>query len=453
MNGLHRLPATELVAMIRRGEITPDEVQRHFLDRAANDRHNAFFALRQETVRADVTTPLAGLPIALKDTAPTAALPTTFGSAAFIGHQPAEDAPIARRWASAGAVCIGKSATSEFGTVCFVEPDPRLADTPRNPYDSCAGVGGSSGGSAAAVAAELVPLAHGSDSGGSVRIPAALNGVVGFKPSGPPHSGPLTWADLDVDGIIARSVADVTLAATALGVAQPCPPTDRLRIGVSSDLAGVAAPVRTAVRKVADTLANLGHDVVETVTRTQAGIAEAYLTAWAAHIAAIDVPAERLPDLHDVTRLLRALGAAVQPGELAEDYAVLAAARRRATDDPCDVEVSPVTISARLAIGELCRSDPVETLAAQANFAPFTVRANVEGRPSVTIPVTVPQEQRQPPPGVMLTGRRGYDRRLLALAATVECVAGGFRRPAVSVSGTRSTLTNTNAPRAGSPRR
>lgn len=433
MTGLHRLSATELVAMIQRGDVTPGEVQRHFLARAGNDRCNAFFALRQETVHPDVTRPFAGLPIALKDTVPTAVLPTTFGSAAFIGHQARTDASIARRWASAGAACIGKSATSEFGTVCFVEPDPRLSGTPRNPYDSCAGVGGSSGGSAAAVAAELVPLAHGSDSGGSVRIPAALNGVVGFKPSGPAHSGPLTWADLDVDGIIARSVADVTLAATALGVAEPRPAADRLRIGVCSDMAAVAAPVRAAVRKVADTLANLGHDVIETATRTRAEIADAYLTAWAAHIAAIDVPAERLLDLHDVTTLLRALGAVIQPGELAEDYAVLSAARRRATDSLFDVELSPVTISARLAIGELCRSDPVETLAAQADFAPFTVRANVEGRPSITIPVTVQQEQRQPPTGVMLTGRRGYDRRLLALAAAVECVAGGFRRPVTAI--------------------
>ncbi|SEP48404.1 amidase [Amycolatopsis saalfeldensis] len=427
---LHRRTVADLVAMLRRGELTSQYLQAHYLDRAAAENRSlhVFFALRDRTDPIAPVGPLAGLPVAVKDTAATACLPTTFGSLAYAGYRPGHDAAITRAWAMSGAVCLGKTATSEFGCLCYVEPDPRLAETPRNPYDHEAGVGGSSGGSAAAVAAELVPLAHGTDSGGSVRIPAALNGVVGYKPSGP--DGALSWRAMSVDGILARNVADVRVAAAALGHLPESPLPTRWCVGVCSDdaLASVDPRIRVAVRTAADALERAGHKLVETGCQARDDVATSYFTAWAAHVARLPVPAGRENDLHEVTTLLRRLGAAVTPAELSDELARLGAARDRSASGQVDVELGPVCTRPRLAIGELRRPDPVAALAAQAEFAPFTIPANVEGRPSVAVPVWVP-DLPESPAAVLLTARRGYDQSLLALAAEVERAVGGFRRP------------------------
>ncbi|WP_326835075.1 amidase family protein [Amycolatopsis rhabdoformis] len=247
---------------------------------------------------------------------------------------------------------------------------------------------------------------------------------------------------MSVDGILARDVADVRVAAAALGHLPESPLPARWRVGVCSDnaLASIDPRVRAAVRAAADALERAGHELVEIGCQARDDITTAYFTARAAHVARMPVPAGRENDLHEVTKLLRRRGAAITPAELSEELARLSAARTRSASGRVDVELSPVCARPQLAIGELRRPDPAAALAAQAEFAPFTIPANVEGRPSVAVPVWVP-DLPESPAAVLLTARRGYDRSLLALAADVERAVGGFRRPERSspVATARST--------------
>src|SRR6266508_1463560 len=190
---------------------------------------------RAELARGVDRGPLHGVPVAVKDIVDTAGLVTTMGSRHFADHVPSADAPVVTRLRVAGAVIVGKTTTHEFayGPTGDVSANGPCA----NPRDPRRMAGGSSAGSAAAVAAGLVPLAVGTDTGGSVRIPAALCGVAGLRPScdAVPTTGvfPLSWT-LDTEGPIAGCVADVALGWTVLSgrtVAGP-PPGPPPRIGV-----------------------------------------------------------------------------------------------------------------------------------------------------------------------------------------------------------------------------
>lgn len=163
-------------------------------------------------------------------------------------------------------------------------------------------------------------------------------------------------------------------------------------MGVCSDaiLASVDPRIRAAVHAASDALERVGHELVETDIRLREEAIAAYFAAWVAHVAQLPVPVGRENDLQEVTRLLRRLGAVVVPAELSGELALLDAARARAVRNRVDVELGPVCSRPRLAIGELRRSGPVAAVAAQAEFAPFTIPANVEGRPSITVPVRVP---------------------------------------------------------------
>ncbi len=181
--------------------------------------------------------PLHGLPVAVKDIVDTAGLVTTMGSRHFAGHVPAHDAEVVRRLRQAGAVIVGKTTTHEFA---FGPTGDRSANGPAaNPHDPTRMSGGSSAGSAAAVGAGLVPLAVGTDTGGSVRIPAALCGVVGIRPSMGriPVDGvfPLSWS-LDTVGVLAGDVESTAIGWSILAAA-PLQPTKpgRLTIGVVTD--------------------------------------------------------------------------------------------------------------------------------------------------------------------------------------------------------------------------
>ncbi|WP_134668380.1 MULTISPECIES: amidase family protein [Amycolatopsis] len=152
-------------------------------------------------------------------------------------------------------------------------------------------------------------------------------------------------------------------------------------------LASVDPRIRAAVRAAADALERAGRELVETDIRLSEEATAAYFTAWVAYVAQLPVPVGRENDLQEVTRLLRRLGAAVVPADLSGEVALLDAAHNRV-----DVELGPGCSRPKLAIGELRRSDPVAAVAAQAEFAPFTIPANVEGRPSITVPVGLPAD-------------------------------------------------------------
>jgi amidase len=214
---------------------------------------------------------LHGLPIAIKDLTDTGGLRTTYGSALFADHVPANDDLVVARLRHAGAVILGKSNTPEFGfgAIC----SNQLCGPTRNPFDRALTSGGSSGGSAVAVATGMVALAHGTDFGGSVRTPASFCGVASIRPtpgSIPAPSRALGWDSLATHGVIARNVADCALMLGAMTGAHPDDPTSRFpaatsqihgpRIAISADL-GVAPMSAECRERFAQAVAHLVRNV------------------------------------------------------------------------------------------------------------------------------------------------------------------------------------------------
>src|SRR4051812_27007363 len=283
---------TELAALVRTGGASPREVVEAALRRieALDPGLNAFIEVDGERAlaAADGVTPgegqpFAGVPIAIKGNVSVEGLCQNMASRFLAGYRPDHSAYLVRRLREAGFVIVGVTNLPEFGILPTTEP--RHTGPTRNPWDPTRTPGGSSGGSAAAVAAGMVPLAHGNDGGGSLRIPAACCGLVGLKPSrGPVSRGPgLGDSWLACDGVLTRTVADTALALDVLGgyevgdanwAPRPVEPyatamrrdPGRLRIAVTADnLLGVEpdAECVRGLRLAAEVLAALGHDVEE----------------------------------------------------------------------------------------------------------------------------------------------------------------------------------------------
>ena len=186
MSELHDLTALEQGAAIRAGETSTAELVEHYLARIdrLSDELGAFVTVTAEQARGSAVPgegPLAGVPTAIKDLNATAGIPTAFGSPVFADFVPEVDDEVVRRIAAAGMVSLGKTSTPEFGSPCYTEPEGQPPAV--TPWDTTRMAGGSSGGAGAAVAAGLVPIAQGSDGGGSIRIPASCCGLVGLKPT------------------------------------------------------------------------------------------------------------------------------------------------------------------------------------------------------------------------------------------------------------------------------
>lgn len=237
--------AVELARLYRARTVSPLEVMRTVLARidAVNPQVNAFVTLAREAAlraarrataglrRGAVLPPLFGVPVGIKDVTQTRGLRTTFGSTLFADHVPDEDALVVARLRAAGAIVIGKTNTPEFA----FGPNTvnALFGATRNPWNLARTAGGSSGGSAAALATGMCPIAQGSDLGGSLRGPAAFCGVIGFRTTPgliPRHPSVLAWDTYSVDGPMARRVAD-----TALMLAIMAGPDDRAPISYAVD--------------------------------------------------------------------------------------------------------------------------------------------------------------------------------------------------------------------------
>ncbi len=313
------LPAVELARRIAERDLSPVEVMEGALARieAAQPVLNAFcFVYPEEALAAARAAeravaagarlgPLHGVPIAIKDFTPTAGKTTTRGSYAFEHWVPERDALIVERLRRAGAIMVGKTTTPEFAYSSFTQSP--LWGVTRNPWDPTRTPGGSSGGSAAAVAAGCVPLAEGTDMGGSVRIPAALCGLVGLKPSLgriPMDILPTVFDSISHFGPLARTVAD---AALFLAVAQgpddcdiqslvpaldvPVPPTGRvegLRLALSVDLGfyAVDAEVAANARAAAAALTGAGARVEEVELAWSREVVDAWTAYWGVYLAA-----------------------------------------------------------------------------------------------------------------------------------------------------------------------
>ena len=230
MDALAFMPAPELAARIRDGSFTAREVTEATIRRieAIDPQIGAFVELDAESAleQAGAITPgdrrpFAGVPIAIKANTAVAGMCMNFASRFLAGHRPTHSAYLVRRLREAGFVIVGTTNMAEFGILPTTEP--RHTGPTRNPWDVTRTPGGSSGGSAAAVAAGLVPIAHANDGGGSLRIPAACCGLVGLKPSrGRVSRGPdLGDSFLACDGVLSRSVAETALLLDVLAGYEP----------------------------------------------------------------------------------------------------------------------------------------------------------------------------------------------------------------------------------------
>ena len=259
-----------------------DRIERY--DGTLNAVVTRCFEQARETARTErLRGPLAGLPVAHKDLVPTRGIRTTYGSVLHADNIPDQDALIVRRIRAAGAITLGKTNTPEFGAGS--QTFNRVFGATRNPYDVSRTCGGSSGGAAVALAARFIPIADGSDTGGSLRNPAAFCNVVGFRPSPgrvPPDSTPAPWSDLSTPGPMARNVDDTALLFSVIagphdrtaGVLSEPGETFRrvtpaecrgLRVAVTEDFGGlpVQREIRGAVRAMAARLSAAGARVVE----------------------------------------------------------------------------------------------------------------------------------------------------------------------------------------------
>lgn len=459
--------AAELSAAVRTGEISIAEVIASTLDRALElgPRVGAFAHLDPDLIRLPESAaqpdgpvgPLAGVPVPIKDLTQVAGWPFEAGSAAFAGHTADVDDGVVTRFAEAGAVLFGKSATPEFGLPCYTEPEGLPPAS--TPWDLCRSAGGSSGGAAAAVAAGIVPLAHASDGGGSIRIPAACCGLVGLKPSaGRVSSGPhgVPGIGLATHGVLSRDIGDSALGLDALtqawpGDLQQVPPgfdlaplgsfadacrhrPARLRIGVLTRPAIIEASVHPAALRAVERAAALldaaGHVIVDAPVPFPPERWQTFWALWTVGALGAPVPPEREHLLRPLTRWLREHGRRASGA----DHAHALAAKQQLTVEVArtwvglDVVLTPTLAQPPALHGSLRDdADPRRDFDDQCRYTPWTSVANLTGRPSLSLPLHTEEVDGVVLPfGVMLTAAVGDDARLLSLGREIEDVLGGW---------------------------
>ena len=453
MSALHDLSAVGQGAAVRRGEVSPRELATHYLSRA--DEVGAFVTRTPELALAraesllpvpDGAGPLYGVPTAIKDLNLTAGVRTTFGSAAFADFVPDVSDAVTLAIEAAGLVSLGKTNTPEFGSPCYTEPD--VAPPAVTPWDRTRMAGGSSGGAAAAVAAGLVPVAQGSDGGGSIRIPASCCGLVGLKPtrgriSGFPMYGEVTG--LATAGTLARSVRDAAalldvLAGRRVGDPAWAPPPaeaflnacdrDPGRLQIARFLEPVIADAEVdpecvaAWESASALLTSLGHEVHDIPVPMPREAVPIFETCWAVLTALSVVPPEQEALLRPLTRWLADRGRAVSGPE----FGLAIGAMRRFAGDclatlaPYDAVLTPTLAVPPLPVGAIRDDDdPAADFEAQKAFTPWTSAWNVTGMPAVSLPLHWTPEGL--PVGVMLAARPAEEGLLLALAAQVEAAS------------------------------
>ncbi|UYM04270.1 amidase [Solicola gregarius] len=470
MSEIHELTALEIAAAYAAGETDPVEVVEHFLARIDehSDTFGAFVTVTADQARSrareaaaalaenddDRRTPLTGVPTAFKDLNLTAGVRTTFGSAAMEDFVPKVSDQVVANIESAGLIGLGKTNTPEFGSPCYTEPD--VAPPARTPYDLERSAGGSSGGAAAAVSAGLVPLAQGSDGGGSIRIPASVCGLFGLKPSrgrisGAPRYGDITG--LSTAGPIAQTVRD---AAAMLDVmagpaasdplwAERLAPSDTYLARCDHDpgalrIARFATPVIAetevdpqvlfAYDQLSETLEGLGHTVEDIDAPFSGAVVSVFETIWAVSASMFPVPEERQARLRPLSRWLRERGAKTSGMELANALLRMnqIAAKAIGALAPYDAVLTPTLAQLPALVGGLRDdNDPAADFEAQKAYTPFTSMWNVTGMPAVSVPTAWSTEGL--PIGTMLAGRPGAEHVLLALSAQIEAATSVDGRP------------------------
>ena len=457
------LSAVEQARLVRTGEVSSVELVRASLDRIErlDPTLNSFVTVTAEQALAtaelvDSTpgdAPFRGVPIGVKDLAPTAGIRTTFSSRAYADYVPDFDSAVVRRIRDAGFVIVGKTNTPEFGTVAFTESE--LNGVTRNPWNTDLTPGGSSGGAAAALAAGLVPAAHATDGGGSIRIPASCCGLFGLKPSrGRVSTAPYgAFEGLSTSGPLARTVEDAAHLLDVLAgyepgdpwwappperpfATAPMEPSPRLRIAVTTsppiDLL-VDPECVAAVNSAAALLADLGHDVRDATPPWHApDLFDRFIAVWQ-----VGPALHPIEDLSLLTPLNRGLVEAAR-SESAADYgrsvASLQMLARRIVSfwSYVDIVLTPTLALPPVPIGwQDAVEGAIPQLKRNTEFTPFTAIANLTGLPAMSLPLHWTEDGI--PIGVQAIGPPAGDALLLALAAELETARPwADRRPPIS---------------------
>ena len=452
--------ATELAAMVRDGEISARELVESSLERIEelNPSLNAFVEVDAEGALAAADAigpgderPFAGVPTAVKNNRPVEGMRLTYGCELMAKFRAPYDHNVSSRLKRAGFVIVGTTTLPEYGILPTSEA--RVFGATRNPWDLERTPGGSSGGAAAAVAAGILPVAHGNDGGGSIRIPAACCGLVGLKPTrGRISLAPeLGDAALVIDGMLTRSVEDTAAILDVLAGYEPGDATWapepnepfaqaarreplKLRIAATTKPPVPEAVVdpqsARAVGEAASLLRSLGHEVEEVDPPWQDEslrelFAAVFCTAISLSIAYSGIVAGREPTeqdmepmswaIYSMTREMDALegaGAGVRLQQFARQLVAFLA--------PYDALLTPALAERPLPLGTLdtAAPDPMSTFTRSALFTPFTPVFNATGQPGISLPLFEGEDGL--PLGVQLAGRPADEATLLALSTQLE---------------------------------
>ena len=449
-----RLDATAQAQLVRSGQVRSIELVDAAIARveALNPRINAFVTTFFERARETARGPLpngrfTGVPYAIKDLSDFAGTRTTMGSRLFADHVAEANTPIVQRAVDAGLVILGKTNTPEFGLISSTEP--LLFEAARNPWSLGHSTAGSSGGSAAAVAAGMLPFAQASDGGGSIRLPASACGVFGLKPSRGriPNAEPVLPGDIAVRFTVSRSVRDSAglLAASERSGADAVlpvvgevtgPSTRRLKIAFAlHDLLGrMPHPhVLVALQETAALCRELGHSVVEAAPAVDGEeFMDHFFTIWSS----IPDPIERSAWLIGLMQLrfvrardvlepwtlgLAELHAKRPPGamESALAYFDRLSGEFDAFFGDIDVLLTPVAGAPPVSIGEQAPDLPFDTLMERViEYVGYTPQHNAAGTPAMSVPLSISPDGL--PIGSQFSARVGRERMLLELAFELE---------------------------------
>jgi amidase len=418
------LDAATIAARVQARRLDPQAVVHAHLQRIAriDAALHAYTFVDHDAVAGDAG-PLAGVTVAVKDTQPVAGQPWTWGSRAFADRLAQRDAVPVARSRGAGAAILGKTNLPELAAAVGTTND--LFPATQNPWREGLTPGGSSGGSAAAVAAGLATVALGDDSGGSIRIPAACCGVVGLRPA--PGQVPLELPDpthLNSRGPITRTVADSALMLQVITASAPSPPSRRRRrIGVArTSSMPVDGACWAACERAADALDVAGHRL-EPIAWEPEIVAENYRTVRRVSLAAF---AGDPDDFGLAVRLLMREGRTISASEFYLAHQRATAAAWRVVSVPLgefDALLTPTLGRTPMPIAQV----PPFLGRGWDDYTQFVLPVSFSGHPAVSVPAGLDGGV---PQGVQLVGRSGQVWELLELAAELESLDGfGFARP------------------------
>lgn len=447
MNELATWDAVETAARIAKKDVSAKEVVEGAVQRAQAMQHLGAFltpTFERALERANTTQsgPFAGVPSALKDLVQVKDVRTTFGSRGGAPTTPKKSEPWVQAFEGLGFISLGKTATPELGLTATTEP---LGFPPcRNPWDPTRSAGGSSGGAASLVASGVVPLAHASDGGGSIRIPAACCGLVGLKPTRgrfDMEGSNLLPVNVATQGVVTRTVRDtvafweaMSKVAPRKGLPSMIPERGvapkKLRVGVVVDPPHVTPVTQEnldAVQSVAQQLEALGHQVEALAKPVDAQFSDDFLAYWS-FVAWVQASTMTLLNQRDFNDSLfdgwtRGLGRKFSSARVSSAKAMyrLRSFHERflAHFERFDVLLSPTLAHAPPPLGHLAPDVEMDLQFSRLTaYVPFTPPYNVSGAPAMSLPLV--RDAKGFPIGVQFGADRGNERVLLELALQLE---------------------------------